>query len=117
MAPVRTAPRSLYGRRRRHPTPDRLYGNDLDDGGKYRVSAPTKSHKRGGPFPFHRSEPGTARLDLFDVRGNTVYQTEQTGAAGNDALELPAETGIPAGVYAWRVQVGQTTKTGRLVRL
>jgi len=68
-------------------------------------------------FPFHRSEPGTARLDLYDARGNAVYQTEQTGGAGNDALELPADAGVPAGVYAWRMQVGQTTKTGRLVRL
>jgi hypothetical protein len=68
-------------------------------------------------FPFHRSEPGTAILELYDANGNVVYQTEQTGGAGNDALELPADTGIPAGVYAWRMQVGQTTKTGRLVRM
>lgn len=82
------------------------------------VFAPQPNPTTGAAaFPFQCPAAETAILELYDDRGCLVFRTARTHEAGNGALELPADSGIPAGVYAWRIQVGQTTKTGRLVRL
>ncbi len=70
----------------------------------------------GARFPVRLEEPATALLDLWDATGHPVYHAEVEMATGASALELPADTVLPPGVYVWRVQVGQATKSGRLLR-
>lgn len=82
------------------------------------VFAPQPNPTQGAAvFPFCLAEPGEIALEIFDTEGQLIYHVVQTGEAGNGALEWPAGAGLPAGVYAWRVKVGKTTKTGRLLRL
>lgn len=68
-------------------------------------------------FPFFLTEAGSATLEVYDTKGQMLYFSEQTMAAGNGALTLPSHAAVTPGMYVWRLKVGNTTKTGRLARL
>ncbi|MCC6462704.1 MAG: hypothetical protein IT260_19715 [Saprospiraceae bacterium] len=68
-------------------------------------------------FPYRLDQPGLLRLDIMDVTGRPLFHVETHAEAGAGALEWPAAAAVPAGVYLWRIEVGQVTKTGRLLRL
>lgn len=58
---------------------------------------------------------GAAQWAVFDLSGRVLLQGSGMIDAGQ-VLELPLET-LPAGVYVYRVQVGEAFESGKLVKM
>ncbi|MBK8965926.1 MAG: T9SS type A sorting domain-containing protein [Lewinellaceae bacterium] len=54
-------------------------------------------------------------MELFDLNGRLIFQNHRNLPEGLHWLDVPADAMPEAGVYVWRVQVGDTIATGRLV--
>lgn len=76
-----------------------------------------------GPTRILFSAPaGTVRVTLFDARGRVVHDwVEPRGAAGLSSVTWNARDErwhpVPAGIYFYRLSVGDATSYGRVVRL
>ncbi len=56
-------------------------------------------------------------LEVFDLTGRLVYQTASRYPAGNHRLTVPAGALPASGVWLYRIQAGNTVRTGKLLRL
>ncbi|MBK9335952.1 MAG: hypothetical protein IPM98_04965 [Lewinellaceae bacterium] len=55
-------------------------------------------------------------LEVFDLTGRRVYRAVRQLEAGRQEWVFPGGQLLPAGVFAWRIQVGREVWSGRLVR-
>lgn len=67
-------------------------------------------------IPLHLNDAATGRCELFDLNGRRIFFEEKQLDEGWQGFDLPAEAFPQAGVYAWRVQIGEMVKTGKVVR-
>ncbi len=68
-------------------------------------------------IPVHLAVEQPVRLELYDMAGRLLLRQESEQPAGLQWIDVPASALGPAGVYTWRVRAGQTTRSGKLVRL
>jgi hypothetical protein len=68
-----------------------------------------------GLLRFSLPRPGSARVELFDVRGRRVGAAVDAPAleAGDHEVEIPA--GLGPGVYFYRVRAGGEAARGRFL--
>lgn len=77
---------------------------------------PNPTHA-GVVVPFRLSKSETVTVEVADLSGKMVFQTEQPFERGSQLLELPAEAFPGAGMYTWRLKAGDTAESGKIVRL
>ncbi|MBK6931812.1 MAG: hypothetical protein IPH12_13495 [Saprospirales bacterium] len=68
-------------------------------------------------FPVYQENAGRVTLHIQDAAGRLVFENAGPLEAGTQVLSVPGAAILQPGVYAWRVCAGQTTKSGRLIRL
>ena len=71
----------------------------------------------GFSIPVRLGEAATVQVQVTDLTGKTLYQTELPCTTGSHLLAVPAAALPQAGVYGWRVQVGNEAKSGKVVRM
>ncbi|TNE66637.1 MAG: hypothetical protein EP344_02330 [Bacteroidetes bacterium] len=71
----------------------------------------------GTVFPVDLPVAGDVSLEIRDGSGRLIFQKQMDCAAGPGAIEVPDAAFLTPGVYVWRVQVADQTKSGRLIRL
>ncbi len=70
----------------------------------------------GVKIPLRLAQPETAAVEITDCSGRVVFQYNTSLEGGNHLLEVPALAFPAAGVYVWRVQVGDIFRMGKVVR-
>lgn len=75
---------------------------------------PTNSGVR---IPVRMAQPETVKAEVADISGKVIFQRETMFESGVHSLEIPASVFPKAGVYVWRVQVGEICQSGRVARL
>lgn len=71
----------------------------------------------GFGVPLLLNEANSVRVEVSDLTGKMLYQSELPFPAGTHLLDVPATALPQSGVYLWRVQVGNAAKSGKVVRL
>lgn len=71
----------------------------------------------GFSIPVRLAEAADVQVQVSDLTGKVLYQTELPYPTGSHLLTVPAAALPQAGVYAWRVQVGSAAKSGKVVRM
>ena len=85
---------------------------------KSSVSAPFPNPTtQNAQLMLHLLEAGPVMLEVTDLQGKIQWRNEMTLKAGNHSLELGAQAMPQAGVYLWRMQAGDSTFGGRLIRM
>ncbi|MFN0176021.1 MAG: T9SS type A sorting domain-containing protein [Saprospiraceae bacterium] len=68
-------------------------------------------------LPLRLMVPETVLLEISDLAGKMIWQMATPLEPGNHIIEIPAFVLSQSGVYVWRVSVGNTTQSGKLIRL
>ncbi|MEI6409173.1 MAG: T9SS type A sorting domain-containing protein [Bacteroidota bacterium] len=81
------------------------------------VFAPQPNPTNGGTkFPIQLMEDATVRLEIRDISGKLLYQSEPFLTAGRHLMEIPAEALPNAGCYFWTIKTGSLIQSGKLIR-
>lgn len=67
-------------------------------------------------IPIRLLQPENVDVILTDLAGRTLHQRTIGLDAGTHLLEIPASAFPHTGVYGWRVQAGNLSKTGKIVK-
>ncbi|MEI6409172.1 MAG: T9SS type A sorting domain-containing protein [Bacteroidota bacterium] len=70
----------------------------------------------GAKLPVQLIEDASVRLEIRDVSGKLVYQSEPFLSAGRHLMEIPAEVLPNAGCYFWTIKTGNLIQSGKLIR-
>lgn len=70
----------------------------------------------GVRIPMRLSQAQSVQVEVTDLSGRVMYQQATTLDGGTHWLDLPATAFLSAGVYVWRVRVGEKLESGRVVR-
>ncbi len=70
----------------------------------------------GVRIPLRLEQSETVAVELLDGTGRLLYREAEIKGAGAQWLELPATAFPQAGVYFWRVRVGEAWRTGKIVK-
>ncbi len=88
------------------------------DSGNAHVFAPMPNPTTGAVrLPLRLQVPESVSLELCDIAGNTLWHHITSLEVGAHFLEIPADAMLQTGVYVWRVCAGNTTQSGRLIRI
>ena len=68
-------------------------------------------------FDFSITERLPVRLDVVDATGRLVYQTQANFDKGYHQIIVPADALGSTGIFMYRLSIGQTLQTGKLVRM
>ncbi|HMX41068.1 MAG TPA: T9SS type A sorting domain-containing protein, partial [Saprospiraceae bacterium] len=89
------------------------------------MSGPGEAVSIGAPQPnpsavgshlwVHLPAAQTVLLSVYDLSGQQVHRFSADLGAGAHRLELPAAIFPQTGLYTWRVEAGETARTGRLL--
>jgi hypothetical protein len=78
------------------------------------VPNPTSAEAR---IPVQLTKAGQVRLEITDLSGKLIWQRSLELGAGSHMLEVAPQALPQTGVYVWRVQTGNTTALGKLIRI
>jgi len=67
-------------------------------------------------FPLRLQQDETVRLQLTDLTGRILFQSEQMLVAGSHFLVIPATTFPQNGIYIWRIEAGNRVVSGKVVK-
>ncbi|HRI58689.1 MAG TPA: hypothetical protein PK228_03170 [Saprospiraceae bacterium] len=94
------------------------FGNNVAPLDETTVFTPQPNPTTSGvKIPLRLAQPETAAVEIMDCSGSVVFQYNTLLEGGNHMLEVPALAFPAAGVYVWRVQVGDIFRMGKVVRL
>jgi hypothetical protein len=113
----------IYDRNLNSEEVDTLY-NELDPFANITENAISFLNLNNFPNPFTTSatlsyelqEPENVQLSIYNHLGQIVYQTQENQLKGNQQLIWNAE-GYADGVYYYRLQVGEASTNGKLVKV
>lgn len=71
----------------------------------------------GATIPLRLAKAETVTLELSDLSGKRVWFNQTTLGEGSHLLEIPAPALRQKGVYVWRLQAGELSANGKLIRL
>ncbi len=67
-------------------------------------------------FPVALKQDGMVHLHIMDTDGHTVYFIHESYESGNHLIEIP-DVFLPiSGLYFWKIQGEDTTKTGKFIK-
>ncbi|MCY7326976.1 MAG: T9SS type A sorting domain-containing protein, partial [Saprospiraceae bacterium] len=67
-------------------------------------------------FPLRLQQDETVRLQLTDLTGRILFQSEQMLVAGSHFLVIPATTFPQNGIYIWHIEAGNRVVSGKVVK-
>jgi hypothetical protein len=70
----------------------------------------------GAQMSVHLSEDVPVVLDIFDLSGKNIYHNKVQLDAGIHQIEAPEAIFPHSGVYVWRIQAGEVSRSGKLIR-
>jgi len=71
----------------------------------------------GVSVPIRLVQPEIVRLEVADFSGKIIFQKQTLLESGSRLLEIPAAVLPVSGVYVWRVNAGETSQSGKIIRL
>jgi hypothetical protein len=93
------------------------FGKTIDANNKTTVFAPQPNPTNGGTkFPIQLMEDASVRLEIRDISGKLLYQSEPFLTAGRHLMDIPAEAMPNAGCYFWTIKTGDLIQSGKLIR-
>lgn len=82
------------------------------------VIAPIPNPTTGAAvWPLVLDRETGVQLELLDSHGRSVWSERRQLSEGRHQIELPAKVLPAAGVYWWRIRLGDEVQSGRLVRM
>ena len=85
--------------------------------GERQIFAPQPNPTNAGVrIPLRLEQAETVTVEIMDATGRLLYRQAQTVSAGAQMLDVPATAFPQAGTYFWRVQAGEASRTGKVVR-
>ncbi len=70
----------------------------------------------GSTLPIQLLQAENLRLEVFDLTGKLLWVNALSLEKGNHALEIPAWAMPQAGLFAWRVKVGDVVRCGKIAK-
>ena len=67
-------------------------------------------------FPLRLEQAGPVLLTISDLAGKVVFEQDLVLEAGWQELRAPAEALPLSGAYLWRINAGESTESGKLIR-
>jgi hypothetical protein len=93
------------------------FGKTIDANNQNAVFAPQPNPTNGGAkFPVQLLEDASVRLEIRDISGKLLYQSDLYVETGRHLIEIPAEAMPNAGCYFWTIKTGDIIQSGKLIR-
>lgn len=71
----------------------------------------------GTSIPVQISQPANLRVEICDLSGKVLWGNDLALEKGSHLLEIPAAAMPHAGLYLWRVRVGEMLRAGKITRM
>lgn len=71
----------------------------------------------GARIPIQLAKAGHVRVEISDLSGKILWQNALELNAGDQMIELNAQNMPNAGVYLWQVIAGNTSASGKLIKM